>query len=68
MAEEMTLEESFEKLEEILAALESRDVTLEQSFEIYQKGMELIKQCNSKIDGVEKKMQVMNEEGELSDF
>lgn len=64
----MTLEESFENLEKILTALESRDVTLEQSFEIYQRGMELIKQCNSKIDCVEKKMQVMNEEGELSDF
>lgn len=66
--QELTLEESFEKLESMLAALESRDITLEQSFDVYQKGMELIRQCNRKIDRVEKKMQVMDEEGGLSDF
>ncbi len=66
--EELTLEESFEKLEEILEALESREITLEESFQTYAKGMELLKQCNEKIDTVEKKMQLINEEGELSDF
>lgn len=66
--EELTLEESFEKLEEILEALESREITLEESFQAYAKGMELLKQCNEKIDTVEKKMQLINEEGELSDF
>lgn len=71
MAEEeksMTLEESFEKLDKILLNLESRDISLEESFRIYQQGMELLKQCHRKIDGVEKKMQLINEEGELSDF
>lgn len=66
--DELTLEESFEKLEEILEALESREITLEESFQTYAKGMELLKQCNEKIDTVEKKMQLINEEGELSDF
>lgn len=66
--EELTLEESFEKLEEILEALESREITLEESFQTYARGMELLKQCNEKIDTVEKKMQLINEEGELSDF
>ena len=66
--EELTLEESFEQLEEILTALESREITLEESFQTYARGMELLKQCNEKIDTVEKKMQLINEEGELSDF
>lgn len=66
--EELTLEESFEQLEEILSALESREITLEESFQTYARGMELLKQCNEKIDTVEKKMQLINEEGELSDF
>ncbi|MFR8172756.1 MAG: exodeoxyribonuclease VII small subunit [Marvinbryantia sp.] len=66
--QEMTLEEAFEKLDGILAALESRDITLEESFQNYQRGMELLKKCNEKIDLVEKKMQLINEEGELSDF
>ena len=66
--QEMTLEEAFEKLDGMLAALESRDITLEESFQNYQRGMELLKKCNEKIDLVEKKMQLINEEGELSDF
>ena len=68
MKKQLTLEESFEKLDETLAALEGRNITLEKSFELYQKGMQLVKNCNEQIDLVEKKMQVINEEGELSDF
>ncbi|EET58502.1 exodeoxyribonuclease VII, small subunit [Marvinbryantia formatexigens DSM 14469] len=66
--QEMTLEETFAKLDELLTALESRDITLEESFRNYQQGMELLKKCNEKIDRVEKKMQLINEEGEISDF
>lgn len=66
--EELTLEEGFEKLDEILSALESREITLEDSFSTYAKGMALLKKCNDKIDMVEKKMQLINEEGEMSDF
>lgn len=62
------LEETFAKLDELLTALESRDITLEESFRNYQQGMELLKKCNEKIDRVEKKMQLINEEGEISDF
>ncbi|MDO4523173.1 MAG: exodeoxyribonuclease VII small subunit [Eubacteriales bacterium] len=63
-----SLEEGFEKIEELLAILENRDTTLEQSFEAYREGMELLKKCNDQIDMVEKKMKVINGEGELSDF
>ena len=68
MKKQLTLEESFEKLDETLVALEGRNITLEKSFELYQQGMELVKNCNDQIDRVEKKMQAINEEGELSDF
>lgn len=66
--QEMTLEETFAQLDEILSALENRDITLEESFQNYQRGMELLKKCNEKIDRVEKKMQLINGEGEISDF
>ena len=48
--------------------LESRDIALEESFAMYQKGMELLKKCSKKIDTVEKKMLKVNEDGELSEF
>ena len=65
---ELTLEESFAQLDKMIEALESRDISLEDSFKIYQSGMELLKSCNEKIDTVEKKMQVINENGELNEF
>ncbi len=65
---EMTLEETFEQLEEKLQSLESEDITLEDSFKIYKEGMDLLKQCHEKIDYVEKKVLEINEVGELVEF
>ena len=66
--ENLSLEESFEKLEKLLSVLEDRNTTLEESFQTYQEGMKLLKSCNEKLDTVEKKMQMINEEGEYCDF
>lgn len=66
--EEMTLDEAFLKLDEIVEALESSSITLEESFQKYQQGMELVKMCSEKIDTVEKKVLVLNEEGEAYEF
>ena len=68
MAENTTIEESLKELDAIVAKLESREISLEDSFALYQKGMELLKECSKKIDTVEKKMLKMNENGELSEF
>lgn len=51
---ELSLEEAFDKLDEILADLESDALSLEDSFTLYQKGMQLVKGCSEKIDTVEK--------------
>ena len=66
--QEVPIEESLKELDGIVEKLESRDISLEESFAMYQKGMELLKQCSSKIDRVEKKMLKINEDGELSEF
>lgn len=65
---ETTLEETFEQLDQIVNKLENDNLSLEESFKIYQNGMELLKNCNNKIDKVEKKMMQINENGELSEF
>lgn len=64
----MNLEETFDKLEETVLALEQEDISLEESFRIYEKGMELLKKCNQAIDQVEKKVLVLNDEGETHEF
>lgn len=65
---EKTLEEAFAQLEEMLQKLGDREVSLEESFEIYAEGTKLLKYCSDKLDRVEKKMLVMNGEGELDEF
>ena len=69
MAEEnKTLEAMFASLEEVIQKLEQDEVSLEESFFLYQNGMELLKKCNDKIDAVEKKVQILDENGECHEF
>lgn len=68
MAKEQTLEQAFEKLEDMIGKLEQEDISLEESFKIYKEGMKLIKSCNDKIDKVEKEVLKLNENGELDEF
>ena len=68
MAKEQTLDQSFEKLEEMIGQLEQEDISLEESFKLYKEGMKLIKSCNDKIDKVEKEVLKLNENGELDEF
>ena len=68
LAEYFTIEESIKELDLIVQRLESREISLEDSFVMYQKGMELLRQCSGKIDTVEKKMLKINEVGGLSEF
>lgn len=65
---EQTLEAVFEQLDEIVEQLEGESVSLEDSFQLYHKGMDLLKICNEKIDTVEKKMQILDENGEEHEF
>lgn len=65
---ELSLEETFELLEEKLEGLESEEISLEDSFKIYKEGMDLLKQCHDKIDYVEKKVLEINEAGDIVEF
>lgn len=66
--EKLNLEDAFLQLEETVVMLERDDLSLEESFKVYQTGMELLKQCNEAIDKVEKKVLVLNENGETDEF
>lgn len=65
---EITLEEAFDQLEQIIGQLEDEEITLDQSFMIYKEGMELLKYCNDTLDTVEKQVLKINESGELDEF
>lgn len=65
--EEKSLEEGFRELEEVLDAME-QETTLEESFRLYHRGIDLLKACGDKIDRVEKQIQILDEEGERHGF
>lgn len=66
--EELSLEDAFERIEDVIANLEAEEITLEQSFQEYNKGMKLLHYCNEIIDRVEKKVLQINENGGLDEF
>ena len=66
--ENRSIEEAMEALDQIAKRLESNEITLEESFQIYKEGMELLQYCSRKIDTVEKKMLQMYEDGTVSEF
>ena len=66
--EQFRLEEAFDRIEALLSKLQDKDVTLEESFGLYQEGMGLLKLCNDNIDHVEKQMLQIDEEGQTHEF
>lgn len=66
--EEASLEEMFQELDGIMEQMESPDVSLEDAFSLYERGMKMIRKCNEKLDLVEKKMMVIAQNGEEVPF
>ena len=66
--EEMTIEDGFDKLNNIIERMEDGEVSLEESFELYNEGVKLIKACNDKIDYVEKQIKLIGKDGEENDI
>lgn len=66
--EKITLEERFSNIENILDQMEDGDVSLDQSFDLYKKGLGEIKAANEMLDAVEKEMLVLTENGDLEEF
>ena len=66
--EQVPLEELFENLEEVIGKLEGENVNLEESFRLYKEGMTLLNRCNAAIDTVEKKVLILDENGDARQF
>lgn len=46
----LNFEESMERLEQIVRAMERGDVALEESLKLFQEGTELVKNCQKLLD------------------
>lgn len=66
---EKSFEEALRELEEIVGKLEEGDVPLEKAIEYFKEGMSLSKLCHTKLQTVEKQMDlILKEDGELAPF
>ena len=68
---ELTFEENLKKLEDIVDKLESGEIDLEKSVELYEKGMILKNNCEEKLKKVElqiKQIKLENNQIKKKDF
>jgi len=63
----ISYEDAILELEDIVKKLEYGELTIEESLNAFQKGIELSKYCNNKLDEMEKKISILleNEKGEI---
>ena len=65
---EMTIEEHFEALDEIVKALEGDGLSLEESLAAFEKGVAHVKEANGLLSQMEEKLKVLSEDGSVHDF
>ena len=58
----ITIEQGLHDIEVLIDKLREPDTSLEDSFKLYEEGLNKVKAVNEQIDRIEKKMKVLNEE------
>ena len=58
-------EAAIAELETIVKKLEEGDLPLEKSLELYERGVQLSRFCHTRLEDAEKRIEILNERGEL---
>jgi exodeoxyribonuclease VII small subunit len=58
-------EAAIAELESIVKKLEEGDLPLETSLNLYERGVQLSRYCHSRLEEAERRIEVLNERGEL---
>ena len=58
-------EAAIAELESIVKKLEEGDLPLETSLQLYERGVQLSRFCHSKLEEAERRLEILNERGEL---
>jgi exodeoxyribonuclease VII small subunit len=58
-------EAALTELETIVRRLEQGDLTLESSLGLYERGVALSRYCHARLEDVERRIELLNERGEL---
>ncbi|MCR5418450.1 MAG: exodeoxyribonuclease VII small subunit [Lachnospiraceae bacterium] len=62
--ESVSFEERFARLEELVKQMEDPETSLNDAFDSYKEGMSLVQSLNGMIDGIEKQVKELSEDGE----
>ena len=66
--EEVNFEELIQKLEEITNKLEKEQLSLDESVKLFEEGMQISKECNSKLEDAEKRITILiNQNDEIKE-
>jgi len=58
-------EAAIAELETIVKKLEEGDLALEKSLELYERGVQLSRFCHTRLEAAEKRIEILNERGDL---
>jgi exodeoxyribonuclease VII small subunit len=58
-------ESAIAELDAIVRKLEEGDLPLEKSMELYERGLQLSRFCHTKIEEAERRIELLNERGEV---
>lgn len=56
---ELNFEDLMKKLEDITNKLEKERLSLDESVELFEQGMKISKECNSKLENAEKRITIL---------
>ena len=57
---EKTIEDNFKEISEIIDKMDNPEVSLEESFKLYNEAVKLVEDCNKRIEKVEKEITVID--------
>ena len=63
---ELTFEQAYAQLDEIVAQLESGELTLDESVDLYERGQRLARLCGEKLDAAELRVRQIGADGEIT--
>lgn len=66
--EKLSFEEALAELEKIVAQLESGDLTLEASLDLFEKGQKLAQQCNQELETAVLRIEQLTDDGEIAEL
>lgn len=62
----LSFERAYEALEEVIAKLESGELSLEESVTLYERGKLLSARCQALLDNAELRIQKLSDDGKLT--